>query len=404
MANIKVFTDMIDDVSMGQIDTIGNYNVFSNQTIRIMPDVHAGKGCVCGFTSTIGDKIIPNLIGVDIGCGVYVISLGKVDIDFSKLDNIIRTYIPFGTCHRNSLKDYSNLLGKSLQDLYNDWNCDIKDCISLIPDDKSNTINLSIGTLGSGNHFIEIDKDVDGNVYLVIHTGSRGLGHTICKYWQDIAYKYMTSLNTVDINYIKQNYPKSDWEYLIKMHRSKCMPINKDLAYIEGDDAKNYLHDLYLAMNWADLNRYAIGKIIVDKLRLSDSVIETFTTVHNYIDKDDNILRKSAIKANKGQKVLIPLNMSDGSLVCIGKGNPDWNNSAPHGAGRLLSRSQAKATLSMDDYKNSMLGIWTTSICDNTLDESKMAYKPADKIKSQIIDTVDIIKEIKPVYNFKADN
>ena len=176
------------------------------------------------------------------------------------------------------------------------------------------------------------------------------------------------------------------------------------MAYVSGDDAKNYLHDLYLAMNWADLNRYAIGKIIVDKLGLSDSIIETFTTVHNYIDKDDNILRKSAIKANKDQKVLIPLNMSDGSLVCVGKGNPDWNNSAPHGAGRLLSRSQAKAQLNMDDYKKSMSGIWTTSICDNTLDESKMAYKPADKIKSQIIDTVDIVKEIKPIYNFKADN
>lgn len=405
MANIKIFTDMIDKASIDQISTIGNSIVFNNEQIRIMPDVHAGKGCVCGFTSTIGDKIIPNLIGVDIGCGVYVISLGKVDIDFNKLDNIIRTYIPFGTCHRNSLNDYINLLGCSLDNLYNTWKCDINKCIASLDDNNINTINLSIGTLGSGNHFIEIDKDADGNIYLIIHTGSRKLGHAVCKYWQNLAYKNMQSCGSVDINRIKNDYPKSEWQHQILLQKSKLTSnINKDLAYLEGDNTLKYLQDLYLAMNWADLNRYAIGKIIIDKLGLSESIIETFTTVHNYIDKDDNIIRKSAIKANAGQKVLIPLNMADGSLICLGKGNSDWNNSAPHGAGRLLSRSQAKSTLNMEDYKQSMQGIWTTSICNNTLDESRMAYKPADKIKNQIIDTVDIIKEIKPIYNFKADN
>lgn len=392
--DLKIFTDNIEGQAINQIYTLLNQEPFQDAKVRIMPDVHSGKGCVIGFTANLGTKVIPNIVGVDIGCGMLCINLGDIDINLEELDEIIHNEVPSGFAIHNEAKFRFD----KLDTLY---------CY-----DKLNNVyrfDNGIGTLGGGNHFIEIDKDEQGNKYLVIHSGSRNLGNQVANYYQDLAIKNCD--NTLDnelklvINKLKQDRKFDEIEDAkIKIKQShKYIP--KELCYLEDDLREQYLHDMKLCQQYASLNRKSIAKIILSKLfasmRAEDFLKNSFETIHNYIG-DDNIVRKGAISAYKGEKVLIPINMRDGSIVAVGKGNPDWNYSAPHGAGRLMSRSEAKQSFSLDEFKNTMSGIYSTSVKQSTLDESPMVYKSIDEIVNNIRDTVDIIEIIKPIYNFKA--
>lgn len=349
----KIFTDEFDYATRRQLECLMDQESVKDCKIRIMPDCHAGVGCVIGTTMTIKDKIIPNLVGVDISCGMLVIKLKERRIDLPKLDSIIQKYIPSGTNRCKEPKEFDM----------------IDDIIANINKDKA---LKSIGTLGGGNHFIEVDKGSDGYLWLVIHTGSRYLGVQVCDYYQDIGY-----------NKLKNN-----------------SEIPYELSYIEGADFNNYIHDMIILEEYADLNRHIIANVIMKNMKLHK--IYEFTTVHNYIDTTNMILRKGAVSAQKDEELIIPINMRDGSLLCKGKGNEDWNNSAPHGAGRLLSRKDAKNSISMKDYKESMKGIYTTCINSQTIDESPFAYKSMQSILNNITDTVEVIDIIKPIYNFKA--
>lgn len=383
----KVFTDNIDSETISQIISLMNQEFIKDANVRIMPDTHAGKGCVIGTTITIKDKIVPNLVGVDIGCGMRAIQLDDETIDLKQLDSIINTKIPSGfSIHNHAVRTF-----KSLHDL-------------IAPIDIEYT-NRSIGTLGGGNHFVELNKDKNNKLWLVIHTGSRHLGTEICKHYQKSA---ITSLRQ---DYIKDKIDKSikklkaegkekDINNTIKIIKMQHQPIPDDLCYIEGKTFNDYIHDMAIAQKYAKLNRKTIGDIIISAMNLH--VAKEFDTIHNYIDIENMILRKGAISAQKGEIVIIPMNMRDGSLICVGKGNPEWNYSAPHGAGRIMSRGQAKERVSMSEFTESMKNIYSTSVLESTIDEAPMVYKPMDEIKANIIDTVDIIDTIKPIYNFKA--
>lgn len=382
----NVFTDVVDSETIGQIIQLLNQESIKDQKIRIMPDCHAGAGCVIGTTMTITDKVIPNLVGVDIGCGMFTIRLKETNVDFEKLDQVIRNHIPSG------FNIHDKAISKS----------NVEDIIA--PIDLDWTIR-SIGTLGGGNHFIEVDKGKDGTIYLVIHTGSRHLGVEVCKYYQDLGHKkhrnnHIKEKIEATIIKLKAEGKQRDIENTIKILKMQETSIPKDLCYVEGEDFENYIHDMRLAQQYAKLNRRTIADQILKHTGLTE--VESFDTIHNYIDTYNMILRKGAISAQKGERVLIPLNMRDGSLICVGKGNPEWNCSAPHGAGRILSRTQANANITLDEFKESMKGIYSTSVNISTIDESPMAYKPIESIINNIGDTVDIIDRIIPVYNFKA--
>ncbi|WMJ79326.1 RtcB family protein [Clostridium sp. MB40-C1] len=387
----KVFTDNIDSETISQLYTLLNQMFIIDSKIRIMPDTHSGKGCVIGTTMTIKDKVVPNLVGVDIGCGVDVIKIDSKEIDFEKLDKVIRENIPYGM----NIHDKSHRFSK-------DINLEELKCIKHV--NCSRAIN-SIGTLGGGNHFIEVDVDIEGAYYVLIHSGSRYLGGQVAKYYQDLAVKNFNRDKVMNerekiINELKACGKASEIEKTLK--KLKHPPQNpKELMYVDGANFKDYIHDMNIIQNYAKTNRRAMADIILKNMGWKAE--EYFSTIHNYIDIENMILRKGAVSAQKGEKLVIPINMKDGALICIGKGNEDWNFSAPHGAGRIFSRKQAKKVLSLEEFKNKMNGVWTSCVSQYTLDESPMVYKPIDEIMENVIDTLDVISVIKPVYNFKAN-
>ena len=396
MSNLKIFTENIEEEALDQINTLIKQEAFKDCKVRIMPDVHAGKGCVIGFTADLGDKVIPNIVGVDIGCGMKTIQLGKVDLDLEKLDKEIRKNIPSGrNVHQGRLNRFDKL-----QELY---------CYRTLKDTKR--IERSIGTLGGGNHFIEVDVDRKGNKYLIIHTGSRNLGNQVAKHYQNLAIELMQGKGNIYekqekliAEYKEQGKRKEIKSVLKILHKNfNPSPLNipKDLCYLTGKYREQYLHDMSICQEYADLNRKTIASLVLDSYGISS--INEFSTIHNYIDHDSNIVRKGAISAKKGELLLIPINMRDGCILGVGKGNKDWNESAPHGAGRLMSRSKAKKTLSLDEFKESMSGVYTTSVGLPTIDEAPMAYKPIEEIVDNITDTVEVLEIIKPIYNFKSN-
>lgn len=407
--NLKIFTKNIEEKATNQINELLDQEAFKDSKIRIMPDVHAGKGCVIGFTGNLGDKVIPNIVGVDIGCGMLCVELGNIDLDLERLDKIIREYVPSGF----EVHDERKYKFLELQDLK---------CYRELKDTKR--LERSIGTLGGGNHFIEIDIDEDNNKYLVIHTGSRNLGKQVAEYYQELANQlcnynigeYKEKQQELIKTYKEQGRKQEIQSALMKLkekYKTDHKKIPKDLAYLEGQYREDYLHDMKICQEFAILNRKTIANIILknimyyqddeEPLNCWDLKDDYFETIHNYISFEDNIVRKGAISAKKGEKVLIPMNMRDGCIIGIGKGNDDWNCSAPHGAGRIMSRMQAKETFNLDEYKESMKNIYTTSVNENTIDEAPFVYKPMQEIIDNIGDTVDIIKIIKPIYNFKAN-
>ncbi len=351
-----VYADSIDSGAEGLIEAFCGCSVSEDSRIRIMPDVHAGKGCVVGTTMTITDRIAPGLIGVDIGCGMYAVKLSSKRIELQKLDKLIHEKIPAGRSIRSAAHRFAERI-----------DLDALLCGKHIQKDKT---YRSIGTLGGGNHFVEVDRGEDGAYWLVIHTGSRHLGAEVATYYHNAAFKS----SAVDVPY--------------------------ELAYVTGELMEAYLHDLAIAQDFADLNRQAIADVICKGMKLSP--VDSFSCVHNYFDTENKILRKGAISAQENERVIIPMNMRDGCLLGVGKGNEEWNFSAPHGAGRLLSRQEARNSFTLSQFKKEMQGIYSTSVSRDTLDESPMAYKPMDAILSKIGDTVEITERLLPVYNFKA--
>lgn len=383
----KVFTDNIDQETISQVIELLNQPFTADSQIRIMPDCHAGKGCVVGTTMTLTDKVVPNLVGVDIGCGMYAIKLEETEIDMALLDTVINTYVPSGfSIHDHAVADYAKL---------KDYTCDI----------NVDNAKRSLGSLGGGNHFIEVDQDKDGNLWLVIHCGSRHLGIEVCDHYQKAGFKVIKDDNVkakidAKIAELKAKGLEREIENTIKILKMQAPNIPEHLAYVEGTLFDDYIHDMRLTQEYAKLNRETIAGIIVGRMGLHP--VDAFDTIHNYIDIDNMILRKGSISAQLGEKVIIPMNMRDGSLICLGKGNPDWNYSAPHGAGRIMSRGQAKDNVNFEEFKKSMEGIYSTSVVESTIDESPMVYKPIDEIMANVADTVDILDVIKPIYNFKA--
>ena len=399
MSDLKIFTKNVEQEAVDQIELLLVQDAFKDCKVRIMPDVHAGKGCVIGFTADLGEKVIPNIVGVDIGCGMLCVSLGQTDIDFEKLDNVIRSYVPSGRdVHEGRIIRFDEL-----QELK---------CYRELRDTKR--LERSIGTLGGGNHFIEVDAAEDGYKYLVIHTGSRNLGKQVADYYQNLAFELMSGKDELYeeqgriIEEYKATGRKSDIQNAIaELHRNfKAVNPNipKDLCYLEGKYREDYLHDMRICQKFAYMNRVMIAQIICNHMGwgVDADMPDYFECIHNYIDHDSNIVRKGAISAKLGEKVLIPINMRDGCIIGTGKGNEDWNQSAPHGAGRVMSRTKAKELVSLEAFERSMDGIYTTSVNQSTIDEAPMVYKTLDEIVENIKDTVDVLAIIKPVYNFKA--
>lgn len=386
-SSAKVFTSNIDDVTIGQIIEFLNQPFSKDSNPRIMPDTHAGKGAVIGTTMRVTDKIVPNLVGVDIGCGMLTIELKKESIDFKKLDNVIRSFVPSGQSVRSSAHSFNKHID------YNNLNA---------PFDERRA-SLSIGTLGGGNHFIEINQTDEGRIFLVIHSGSRHLGVKVATYHQNIAIDRLTkNKDQIDllISELKATGRHKEIDKKLKKFKTLQPHIPKELMYLEGSYMLDYLNDLYIAQNYAKWNRAAMASVILKEMNLKE--IGRLDTIHNYVDMDTQILRKGAISAKKDEIVLIPINMRDGSILATGKGNDDWNQSAPHGAGRILSRTKAKELLSLKDFQETMNNVYSTSISENTLDESPFAYKSIDEIISNTKDTISINAILKPLYNFKA--
>lgn len=392
----KIFTDNTDDETISQLINLLNQEFTQDLKIRIMPDTHAGKGCVIGTTMTINDKIVPNLVGVDIGCGMKVVKLAgikKEKLDLNKLDEVIRSHVPSGFDIREKKHRFFEKVKISSLHCADDGDINFE------------RAEKSLGSLGGGNHFIEINEDEKGDIYLVIHTGSRYLGKQVAKYYQDRAWNRISNYgrNDIILNKIKElkesNREKDIQQEIMKIKH--LMPlVPKELAYVETDLFDMYIDDMKITQEYAYWNREAIAETIMRFMNFEAE--ETFQTIHNYIDTEKMILRKGAVSAEYGEKLIIPINMRDGSLICVGKGNPDWNNSAPHGAGRIMSRAKAKEVVSLEEYEESMKGIYTTCVGMGTIDESPMAYKPMQEIMDNIRDTVEIVRVIKPVYNFKA--
>lgn len=356
----KIFTDTLEASARGQIQALCSQPLAAGSKIRIMPDVHPGKGCTIGTTMTVTDKVVPNMVGVDIGCGMLTVKLKEKRIDLPKLDSFIRQNIPYG---RNLRTRPHRSHGRL--DVY-----DLR-CVKNVDIRRSKE---SLGTLGGGNHFIEIDKDNEDNLYLIIHTGSRNLGLRVAEYYQDKAYRSLGGRGQSEIPY--------------------------ELSYLTGQDMADYLHDMEFMQRFADLNRTIIKEVILDGMHLTEE--DTFTTVHNYIDTESMILRRGAVSARKGERLLIPINMRHGSLLCTGLGNADWNYSAPHGAGRLMSRGEALQSFTLSAFKKAMNGIYTTSAAKDTIDECPMAYKSMEEIIKNTYDTVTVNQILRPIYNFKA--
>lgn len=394
--NLKIFTENIEEEAIKQIDELLEQEPFKDCKVRIMPDVHAGKGCVIGFTADLGNKVIPNIVGVDIGCGMLCVELGNIELNLKKLDNIINEYIPAG----RNIREQKLIDFEKINELY---------CLRELKESKK--FNRAIGTLGGGNHFIEVDIDDEDNKYLVIHTGSRNLGKQVADYYQNLAIELCSGKEELFkkkekiIKEYKEQGRKSEIQQALKdlekEYKNNNPDLPKDLCYLEGKYREMYLHDMRICQEYASLNRCYIARTIL--LNMGKQIYQKyFETIHNYISFEDNIVRKGAISAKEGEKVLIPINMRDGSIIAVGKGNEDWNNSAPHGAGRIMSRIKAKETFKLDDFKESMKGIYTTSVVEETIDEAPFVYKPMQEIIDNIQDTVEIQKIIRPIYNFKA--
>lgn len=394
--NLKIFTENIEEEAIKQIDELLEQEPFKDCKVRIMPDVHAGKGCVIGFTADLGNKVIPNIVGVDIGCGMLCVELGNIELNLEKLDNIINEYIPAG----RNIREQKLIDFEKINELY---------CLRELKESKK--FNRAIGTLGGGNHFIEVDIDDEDNKYLVIHTGSRNLGKQVADYYQNLAIELCSGKEELFkkkekiIKEYKEQGRKSKIQQALKdlekEYKNNNPDLPKDLCYLEGKYREMYLHDMRICQEYASLNRCYIARTIL--LNMGKQIYQKyFETIHNYISFEDNIVRKGAISAKEGEKVLIPINMRDGSIIAVGKGNEDWNNSAPHGAGRIMSRIKAKETFKLDDFKESMKGIYTTSVVEETIDEAPFVYKPMQEIIDNIQDTVEIQKIIRPIYNFKA--
>lgn len=380
-----VFARTFEYEAYDQIKKLINFEAYINSKVRVMPDAHAGKGCVVGTTIQLMDKVTPNLVGVDIGCGVLTIKLKNTEIDFEKLDSIIKLKVPHGTnIHHTGIVrfEFDELICKKYVDL--------------------NRASLSLGSLGGGNHFIEVSKNSEGEYFLIIHSGSRKLGVEVCTYYQTKAFQPVNEMKKVKdtiINKLKSE--GRDTEINTELRKITKPSADKDLAFLEGSDFLEYLHDMEIVQRFAVENRKAIANIIIDEMKFKESY--RFETIHNYIDMKRMILRKGAVSAELDESLIIPINMRDGSLICIGKGNPDWNYSAPHGAGRLMSRSKAKVEIDLNEFIESMDGIFTSSVGISTLDEAPQAYKTLDEIVGAVTDTVDIIDILRPVYNFKSN-
>ena len=384
---LKIFAATVEDTARAQIDEMNECEAYRDCTVRIMPDCHAGKGCTIGTVIKIKDRIVPNTVGVDIGCGMMVCEIMDKDIDLERLDKVVNEFVPAGF----NIHDEPVRISTELDDLV---------CIKAV---KKDYIQRSIGSLGGGNHFIEVNRAEDGKHYLVIHSGSRNLGVTVCDYYQKIAEKEC-GIDPKERQALIDRLKAEGRQREIPAEMKKLQPKVKDmtLAYLEGQSFRDYLHDMEIAQRYAWINRQTIANIIAD--HMDWSIGFTFHTVHNYIDTLSMTLRKGAVSAVNGEVLIIPMNMRDGSLLCRAIGNPDWLYSAPHGAGRLMSRKQAFDTLKMEDFTATMSDVYSTSVCPETIDESPMAYKPMQEIIDAIGDTVEIIDIIKPVYNFKAKN
>ena len=399
----KIFTDNCDNETISQLTDLLNQESVKGSKIRIMPDTHAGKGCVIGTTMTLQDKVIPNLVGVDIGCGMLAIKLKEKEIDLKLLDKVINKYVPAG------FEIHESPVSRSFADKI----------IAPIDVDKA---FKSLSSLGGGNHFLEIDRDSRGNLWLVVHTGSRHLGIEVCEYYQNRAYEKLqesakggslkqlinSTISELKTAHREKEISKQIEKIKADYERENNTKVPRELAYLTGQDFDDYIHDMQLTQQHAAINRKCIADTIITKMDLhpvsKDCCYDEncFDTIHNYIDCDNMILRKGSVSAELGEWLIIPMNMRDGSLICIGKGNPDWNYSAPHGAGRIMSRSQAKDRVNLDDFEESMKGIYSTSVCESTIDESPFVYKPMQEIMDNIKDTVEIVDIIKPIYNFKA--
>ena len=387
------YAKVVEDEAIEQIRRMCDYPMTEGSKIRIMPDVHSGKGCTIGTTMTIKDKAVPNVVGVDIGCGMYTVELGKGDIDYMMVDAAAH-YIPSGTSVWDGRKEKFDLTGLK--------------CYRELKD--TTRLGRSLGTLGGGNHFIEIDEASDGTKYLVIHSGSRNLGKQVAEIYQRLAINlqrgygdYLEKRDAIIETY-KAEGRKSEIQAALKQLKWEVFegdaPMPEDLCYLSGKYLEDYLHDVEICQAFAKRSRELMAEILIGRAGLTAG--ESFHTIHNYIDTEEMILRKGSIAAHKGEKVLIPINMRDGSVIAIGKGNPEWNYSAPHGAGRLMSRTKAKETISMAEYKEAMKDVFTTSVNESTLDEAPMAYKSLEDIIDVITESVDVVEVIKPVYNFKA--
>lgn len=396
----KVFTDRLDESGRAQIERLCNQSYAAGSRIRMMPDVHAGAGCTIGTTMTIAGKVCPNLVGVDIGCGMETLIV-KADSPVSErfnpetLDACIRRGIPAGREVRR---------GDDLHRFVSEIAFDKIRC------EKANVANArrSLGTLGGGNHFIEADRDEAGNLYIVIHSGSRHLGLEVAEYYQDMAWKTLTRTRIDDIrdaiSKLKAEGRDNEIQSLLpEIKKGVQIDIPQSLAYVEGELFDDYINDMKIVQKFAEFNRKAMIDVICAGLQLDErDVLDQFTTIHNYIDMDAMILRKGSVRSLKGEKLLIPINMRDGSLVCVGKGNEDWNFSAPHGAGRVMGRKEARYKLKLEDFEKSMEGIWSSTVCLSTIDEAPMVYKDMSEIVANIEPTADIVNVIKPVFNFKA--
>lgn len=395
-ANTAVcYAKIIEDDAIEQIRRMCDYALTEGSRVRIMPDVHAGKGCTIGTTMTVTDKACPNIVGVDIGCGMYTVKLVDTDLDFEKIDEACH-YIPSGMNVWEGRKERFDLTKLR--------------CYRSLRDAKR--LERSLGTLGGGNHFIEIDKASDGTCYLVIHSGSRNLGKQVAEIYQQLA---------IDLHMGKEDYFRQRDEIirtykaegrraeiqnalkeLQKNFHAQALLVPDDICWLYGSFLEDYLHDVEICQRFAKRSREKMAEIILERTGMT--AVDAFHTIHNYIDTDEMILRKGAIAAHLGEKVLIPINMRDGSVIAVGKGNPEWNYSAPHGAGRIMSRTKAKESLDMEAYRAAMQGIYTTSVNEKTIDEAPMAYKSLDDIIDVIRESVDVIDIMKPVYNFKASD
>ena len=387
------YAKVIEDEAVAQIRRMCDYEFTEGVSIRIMPDVHWGKGCTIGTTMTVRDKVVPNLVGVDIGCGMYTVNLGKGEIDLARFDEAAH-YVPSGRNLWDGRQEKFDLLGLR--------------CYRALKDTKR--IARSLGTLGGGNHFIEIDRSADGTHYLVIHTGSRNLGKQVAEYYQNIAIDLSHGKDELFrardelIRRYKAEGRRGELQEALKdlnrAFQAKAAEIPADLAFLFGSYLEDYLHDIEICQDFARRNREVLARILLERTGLTAG--DAFHTIHNYIDTEERILRKGAIAAHAGERVLIPINMRDGSILAVGRGEPDWNYSAPHGAGRLMSRTAAKENLSMDEFRETMADVYTTAVNENTLDEAPMAYKSLADIIDVIEDSVDVIEVLKPIYNFKA--